>query len=100
MQYGIAFTPLVPSLVLWLAVAAIGVIAALLLLGRAGGAALRTSASRPGGPGAVVVGGRGRDRQEPQPEFRRAHPRNRKGQGGAGRQLQEDQGPGGAGRRG
>src|SRR5258708_37277892 len=40
MQYGIAFTPLVPSLVLWLAVAAIIVIAALLLLGRAGGAAV------------------------------------------------------------
>src|SRR3979411_3197820 len=35
MQYGIAFTPLVPSLVLWLAVAAIVVIAGLLLLGRA-----------------------------------------------------------------
>ena len=34
MQYGIAFTPLVPSLVLWLALAAIAVIAALLLLGR------------------------------------------------------------------
>jgi hypothetical protein len=30
MQYGIAFTPLVPSLVLWLAAAAIVVIAALL----------------------------------------------------------------------
>ena len=37
MQYGIAFTPLVPSLVLWLAVAAIAVVAALLLLGRARG---------------------------------------------------------------
>src|ERR1700716_1171923 len=44
MQYGIAFTPLVPSLVLWLAVAAIAVIAALLLLGRAGGAAVRVPA--------------------------------------------------------
>src|ERR1700716_3746158 len=44
MQYGIAFTPLVPSLVLWLAVAAIAVIAALLLLGRAGGAAVRVTA--------------------------------------------------------
>ena len=28
MNYGIAFTPLVPSLVLWLAVAAVAVIAA------------------------------------------------------------------------
>ena len=44
MQYGIAFTPLVPSLVLWLAVAAIVVIAALLLLGRARGAAIRVAA--------------------------------------------------------
>jgi hypothetical protein len=44
MQYGIAFTPLVPVLVLWLAVAAIVVIAALLLLGRARGAAVRVSA--------------------------------------------------------
>jgi hypothetical protein len=44
MQYGIAFTPLVPSLVLWLAVAAIVVIAALLLLGRVRGAAVRVTA--------------------------------------------------------
>src|SRR5438309_11002757 len=44
MQYGIAFTPLVPSLVLWLAAAAIIVIAALLLLGRARGAAIRVAA--------------------------------------------------------
>jgi hypothetical protein len=44
MQYGIAFTPLVPSLVLWLAAAAIVVIAALLLLGRARGAAVRVLA--------------------------------------------------------
>jgi hypothetical protein len=44
MQYGIAFTPLVPSLVLWLAVAAIVVIAALLLIGRARGAAVRVAA--------------------------------------------------------
>src|SRR6202007_782028 len=44
MQYGIAFTPLVPTLVLWLALAAIIVIAALLLLGRARGAALRVAA--------------------------------------------------------
>src|SRR6266702_3245352 len=44
MQYGIAFTPLVPSLVLWLALAAIAVIAALLLLGRPRGAAVRVTA--------------------------------------------------------
>jgi hypothetical protein len=44
MQYGIAFTPLVPSLVLWLAVAAIAVIAAILLLGRARGATIRVMA--------------------------------------------------------
>src|SRR6266700_5590435 len=44
MQYGIAFTPLVPSLVLWLAVAAIVVTAALLLLGRSRGAAVRVAA--------------------------------------------------------
>src|SRR5260370_31786796 len=44
MQYGIAFTPLVPSIVLWIAIAAIIVIAALLLLGRARGAALRVTA--------------------------------------------------------
>ena len=44
MQYGIAFTPLVPSLVLWLALAAIAVIALLLLLGRARGAAVRVTA--------------------------------------------------------
>src|ERR1700745_3301578 len=44
MQYGIAFTPLVPTLVLWLALAAIIVIAGLLLLGRARGAAVRVTA--------------------------------------------------------
>jgi hypothetical protein len=44
MQYGIAFTPLVPSLVLWIALAAIVVIAALLLIGRARGAAVRVAA--------------------------------------------------------
>src|SRR5713226_6619403 len=44
MQYGIAFTPLVPALVLWLAVAAIVVIAGLLLLGRSRGAAVRVAA--------------------------------------------------------
>src|SRR3954451_10591446 len=44
MNYGIAFTPLVPSLVLWIALAAIVVIAALLLLGRSRGAAIRVAA--------------------------------------------------------
>src|SRR5665213_1289431 len=44
MNYGIAFTPLVPSLVLWLALAAIAVIAVLLLLGRSRGAAVRVTA--------------------------------------------------------
>src|ERR1700726_2254175 len=44
MQYGIAFTPLVPSLVLWIALAALAVIAVLLLLGRARGAAVRVAA--------------------------------------------------------
>src|ERR1700682_801303 len=44
MQYGIAFTPLVPTLVLWLALAAILVIAALLLLSRARGGAVRVAA--------------------------------------------------------
>src|ERR1700720_2079094 len=44
MNYGIAFTPLVPALVLWLAVAAIVVIAGVLLLGRARGAGVRVPA--------------------------------------------------------
>src|SRR6266853_5867350 len=44
MQYGIAFAPLVPSLVLWIAIAAIVAIAGLLLLGRARGAAVRITA--------------------------------------------------------
>src|SRR5271168_175870 len=44
MQYGIAFTPLVPTIVLWVALAAIVVIAALLLLSRARGAAVRVTA--------------------------------------------------------
>src|SRR6201996_3178436 len=44
MNYGIAFTPLVPPLVLWLALGAIVVIAALLLLGRSRGAAIRVAA--------------------------------------------------------
>src|SRR3982750_3806244 len=44
LQYGIAFTPLVPTIVLWIALAAIVVIAALLLLGRSRGAAVRVAA--------------------------------------------------------
>src|SRR6201999_3678299 len=44
MNYGIAFTPLVPSLVLWLAMGAIVVIAGLLLLSRARGWAVRVAA--------------------------------------------------------
>src|SRR6201995_1725801 len=44
MTYGIAFTPLVPSIGLWVALAAIVVIAALLLLGRSRGAAVRVTA--------------------------------------------------------
>src|SRR5215468_8136255 len=44
MNYGIAFTPLVPSFVLWIAIAAIVVIAGVLLLARSRGAAVRVSA--------------------------------------------------------
>src|SRR3954462_7802035 len=44
MNYGVAFTPLVPSLVLWIALGAIVVIAGLLLLGRSRGAAVRVAA--------------------------------------------------------
>src|ERR1044071_5912607 len=44
MQYGIAFTPLVPTIVLWVALAAIAAIGALLLLGRSRGAAVRVFA--------------------------------------------------------
>ncbi|MGY8634755.1 hypothetical protein RAD15_19985 [Bradyrhizobium sp. 14AA] len=44
MNYGIAFTPLVPTIVLWLALAAIVVIAIVLLLARARGAAVRVAA--------------------------------------------------------
>ena len=44
MNYGIAFTPLVPSIVLWIAIAAIAVIAGLLLLARSRGAAVRVAA--------------------------------------------------------
>lgn len=44
MTYGIAFAPLVPAIVLWIALAAIIVITALLLVGRARGAAVRVAA--------------------------------------------------------
>ena len=44
MQYGIAFTPLVPTIVLWIALAAIVAISGLLLIGRARGAAVRVAA--------------------------------------------------------
>jgi len=44
MQYGIAFTPLVPSLGLWIGLAAIVVIAAVLLFGRVRGALIRVGA--------------------------------------------------------
>src|ERR1700754_2819821 len=44
MNYGIAFTPLVPSLVLWIALAAIIVIAVLLLVARSRGAGVRVAA--------------------------------------------------------
>ncbi|MBX9711229.1 MAG: hypothetical protein K2X60_09355 [Xanthobacteraceae bacterium] len=44
MNYGIAFAPLVPTLVLWLALAAIIVIAVVLLVARARGAAVRVLA--------------------------------------------------------
>jgi hypothetical protein len=44
MQYGIAFAPLVPALVLWIALAAIIVISALLLIARARGALIRVGA--------------------------------------------------------
>lgn len=44
MHYGIAFTPLVPTMVLWIGLAAILVIAAVLLLGRTRGALIRVGA--------------------------------------------------------
>jgi membrane protein implicated in regulation of membrane protease activity len=44
MQYGIAFAPLVPTLVLWVGLAAIVIIAAVLLFARARGAAVRVAA--------------------------------------------------------
>src|ERR1700728_684214 len=109
MQYGIAFTPLVATLVLWLSLAAIVAIAGTLPLGRArraAGASCGVARDRlgaysigagqsvlhPRGARTAVVGGRGCDRQESQPEFRRPDPGNREGPRGAGRQPQEDQG--------
>lgn len=44
MHYGIAFAPLVPTLVLWVALAALVVVALVLLLGRARGAVVRIAA--------------------------------------------------------
>ncbi|MGB3448189.1 MAG: hypothetical protein WBA48_15970 [Xanthobacteraceae bacterium] len=44
MHYGIAFTPLVPTMVLWIGLAAIVIIAAVLLLGRTRGALVRVGA--------------------------------------------------------
>ncbi len=44
MQYGIAFAPLVPVFVLWIGIAAIVVIAAILMLTRSRGAAIRVAA--------------------------------------------------------
>ena len=50
MQYGIAFAPLVPLMVLWIALAATFVIAALLFVGRARGAAVRVAGARTRSP--------------------------------------------------
>src|SRR6266481_3027083 len=112
MQYGIAFTPLVPSLVLWLAALAIVVIAGLLLLGRARGTAVRVTAlalillalANPSftredreplsSVAAVVID------KSPSQNFGE---RNRESAGGAGRQPQKDcgiRGAGGGGRTG
>jgi hypothetical protein len=44
MTYGIAFAPLVPTLMLWIGLAAVVVIAAVLLMARARGAAIRVAA--------------------------------------------------------
>ncbi|MEH2512334.1 hypothetical protein V1291_003688 [Nitrobacteraceae bacterium AZCC 1564] len=44
MQYGITFAPLVPTVVLWIGLAAIVVIAAVLMFARARGAAIRVAA--------------------------------------------------------
>jgi hypothetical protein len=44
MTYGIAFAPLVPTLALWIGLAAVAVIAAVLLVARARGAAIRVAA--------------------------------------------------------
>ena len=57
MQYGIAFTPLVPSLVLWIALAAIVVVAGLLLLGRARNEAMSSGAMRSAAASALTARG-------------------------------------------
>ncbi len=44
MTYGIAFAPLVPTFMLWIGLAAVAVIAAVLLMARARGAAIRVAA--------------------------------------------------------
>jgi hypothetical protein len=44
MQYGLAFAPLVPALMLWIALGAIVAVAVLLLVTRGGGAAIRVAA--------------------------------------------------------
>ncbi len=90
MQYGIAFTPLVPTLVLWIALAAIAVdrgSAAARPGARRGGARRGAGADPAGagqsllyprGPRAAVLGRRRRDRQEPEPEFRHSATRKRR----------------------
>ena len=104
MHYGIAFTPLVPTLVLWIALAAIVVIAALLLLGRARGAAVRVAAlalillalANPSftredreplsSVAAVVID------KSPSQNFGTRNQRDGEGAGSAGRHAEEDQG--------
>jgi len=89
MQYGIAFTPLVPTIVLWIALAAIVAISVLLLIGRARGAAVRVAAL------ALIL------LALANPSFTREdrEPLS-SGAGGAGRYAEEDQGAGGSSRRG
>ncbi len=112
MNYGIVFTPLVPTIVLWIALAAIVAISAL-LAGRprarrsgarrgagADPAGTRQPLLHAGGTRAVVLGRRRRDRQEPEPEFRHAQPGDGEGAGSARRYAEEDQGAGSPRRRG
>src|ERR1700744_2424509 len=63
MNYGIAFTPLVPSFVLWAAIAAIVLIAGLLLVARARGAAGRVAAPALIGPALANPSFPGEDRE-------------------------------------